>query len=121
MPVPSSPKRCGRGRLLLAHPDLELVVAAAAWNETEHEMRKRTVHLVAHGHLEEAAATHLLDDVPAMLLARIALVPRRCTPISWNRHAGGSRAIRLTRRQLPSRWPLTAASGPATTTSLGVA
>jgi len=64
-----------RGRLLLAHPDLELVVAAAAWNETEHELRKRTVHLVAHGHLEEAAATQLLDDVLAMLLTRIALVP----------------------------------------------
>lgn len=64
-----------RGRLLLAHPDLDLVVAAAAWSETEHELRKRTVQLVAYGHLEEAIASHLLDDVLAMLVTRVALVP----------------------------------------------
>ncbi len=64
-----------RGRLLLAHPDLDLVVAAAAWNETEHKLCEDTLHVVGHGHLQEAAATHRLDEVLAMLLARIALVP----------------------------------------------
>jgi hypothetical protein len=41
-----------RGRKLIAHPALELVVAADAWNETEHELRKRVALLVERGHLE---------------------------------------------------------------------
>ena len=35
-----------RGRAFLAHPALDLIVAADAWNETEHELRKRMVLLV---------------------------------------------------------------------------
>lgn len=34
-----------RGRKLLAHPGLDLFIAKYAWNETEHELRKRIVLL----------------------------------------------------------------------------
>ncbi len=39
-------KRCASAAALLAHPALDLIVAADAWNETEHELRKRMVLLV---------------------------------------------------------------------------
>ncbi len=65
-----------RGRQLLAHPDLDLLVAEAAWSETEHELRKRVALLVKHGHLAVAPATQLLDEVLATLSERITLVPR---------------------------------------------
>ena len=64
-----------RGRELLAHPDLDLVVAAAAWNETAHELRRRVAQLVAHGHLEQATAMRLLDEVLATLPTLVTLVP----------------------------------------------
>ena len=64
-----------RGRTLLAHPALDPVVAADAWNETEHELRKRVALLVERGHLEQAPATHLLDEVLATLAVRVTLVP----------------------------------------------
>jgi predicted nucleic acid-binding protein len=65
-----------RGRAILAHPSLDLIVAAEAWSETEHELRKRVALLVAHGHLEAEPATQLLDDVLATLAVRVTLVPQ---------------------------------------------
>lgn len=39
-----------RGRKLLAHSSLDLVVAAEAWSETQHELRKRVALLVERWH-----------------------------------------------------------------------
>ena len=64
-----------RGRELLAHPELDLVVAEAAWSETAHELRRRVAQLVAHGHLEQATAMRLLDEVLAALPTLVTLVP----------------------------------------------
>jgi predicted nucleic acid-binding protein len=63
-----------RGRELIAHPALELVVAADAWNETEHELRKRVALLVERGHLEAIPATQLLDEALTTTAARVTLV-----------------------------------------------
>jgi hypothetical protein len=65
-----------RGPKLLAHPLLDLFVAADAWSETEHELRKPVALLVERGHLEVAPAMQLLDEVLATLAARVSLVPR---------------------------------------------
>jgi hypothetical protein len=46
----------GRGRKLLAHPLLDLFVAADAWSETEHELRKCVAVLVERGYLQVAPA-----------------------------------------------------------------
>jgi predicted nucleic acid-binding protein len=65
-----------RGRALLVHPALDLLVAEDAWSETEHELRKRVARIVEGGHLEAATAQQLLDETLATLSARITLVPR---------------------------------------------
>jgi predicted nucleic acid-binding protein len=64
-----------RGRTLLAHPALDLVVAAQAWNETLYELRKRVALLVERGHLEAAPAAQLLDEALSTIAARVTLVP----------------------------------------------
>lgn len=43
-----------RGRELLSHPDLRVVVAEDQWNETEHELEKRLAAVVRQGHLSPA-------------------------------------------------------------------
>lgn len=65
-----------RGRRLLAHPALDLVVAADAWNETEHELRQRVALLVDRGYLAAGPATQLLDEALATIAARATLVPQ---------------------------------------------
>ena len=62
------------GRRLLAHPELDLVVAADAWSETEHELRKRVALLIQRGHLDTTTATKLLDDALAVLAVAVVIV-----------------------------------------------
>ncbi len=64
-----------RGRMLLAHPRLDLFIAADAWNETEHELRKRVALIVERGHLETAEAAQLLEDALTTITARVTFVP----------------------------------------------
>ncbi len=64
-----------RGRRLLAHPALDLVVAADAWSEAEHELRRRVALLAERGHLEEAVAAQLLDEALAAIVAGVAIAP----------------------------------------------
>ena len=80
-----------RGRRLLAHPDLDLAMAAEAWSEAEHELRKRTALLVERGHLEAGPAVRLLDEALAVITARVALVP----------HAVYSDRIEVARQRIP--------------------
>lgn len=63
-----------RGRTLLLHPNLDLLVASEVWGETEHELRKRVALLVERGHLQADPATQLLDDVLAAIAVRVTLV-----------------------------------------------
>lgn len=65
-----------RGRKLLTHPALDLAVAADAWSEAEHELRKRVALLIKRGHLEAAAAGELLDAAVASIANRAILAPR---------------------------------------------
>jgi predicted nucleic acid-binding protein len=64
-----------RGRKLLTHPELDLLVAAEAWNETYHELRQRVALLVERGHLAAAPAVELLNEALAAVAARITVVP----------------------------------------------
>lgn len=64
-----------RGRQLLAHPSLDLGIAAEAWSETTHELRKRVALLVQFGHLPPAPAMELLEDALSVVAARVTLVP----------------------------------------------
>lgn len=64
-----------RGRTLLAHPTLDLVLAADTWSETQHELRKRVDLLARHGHLELASANQLLDEALAVIAEGVALAP----------------------------------------------
>jgi hypothetical protein len=64
-----------RGRKLLAHPALDLFVAADAWKETEHALPQRVSLLAERGYLDSASATQLLETALAALAARVVLVP----------------------------------------------
>jgi predicted nucleic acid-binding protein len=64
-----------RGRKLLEHADLDLVLATETWEETEHELRKRTILLAQRGSLSEAQAAQLLAEALAPIAARVTLVP----------------------------------------------
>ena len=64
-----------RGRRLLARPDLDLVVAAEAMSETEHELRKRVAQLVERGHLEPAPAAQLFEEALATIAGKVTVIP----------------------------------------------
>lgn len=65
-----------RGRQILAHPNLDLVVAGEAMSEAEHELRKRVAIFVERGHLDAASAEQLLEDALATIAAKITVIPR---------------------------------------------
>jgi predicted nucleic acid-binding protein len=64
-----------RGRRLLAHPQIDLFVAIEAWNETEHELRKRAALVAERGFLDAGSAEDLLDQAITAVAARTVLVP----------------------------------------------
>ena len=64
-----------RGRQLLAHPGLDLVVAAEAWGETGHELRKRVVLMTERGFLQARPAAELLDAVTSALVDHMTVIP----------------------------------------------
>ncbi len=64
-----------RGRRLIAHPALDLFVAADAWSETEHELRRRVALLVERGYLAAAPADQLIVDALAAAAAHIIRIP----------------------------------------------
>lgn len=64
-----------RGRALLQHPDLDLVMAAEVWGETEHEPRKRAALLAQRGVLSETRAAQLVEDALAVIAVRVTVVP----------------------------------------------
>jgi predicted nucleic acid-binding protein len=66
-----------RGRELLAHPDLRVVVAEEQWDETQHELQRRIGVIVEQGRLTNDHAKRLYDEVLALVDGRvIEIVPR---------------------------------------------
>ncbi len=68
-----------RGRALILHPRVQLVVAEHQWNEVEHELARRLSILVARGRLTterrltlEEAVQHVLDVQGIEIIARSA-------------------------------------------------
>ena len=64
-----------RGRELLAHPALDLLVASEAWDETQHELRRRVALLAERGHLEDGEITRLLDAAVTAVTTVVTIVP----------------------------------------------
>jgi predicted nucleic acid-binding protein len=64
-----------RGRQLLAHRALDLIMAGDAWSEMVHELRRRVILLTQRGHLPEQGATVLLDDALAAVQSCVEIVP----------------------------------------------
>jgi hypothetical protein len=61
-----------RGRELLQNPDLELAMAADAWEETRHELGKRTALTVQRQLLSPDLAERRLSESTAVVLSRVA-------------------------------------------------
>ena len=49
-----------RGEELLAHPVLELVIAERAWDEAQHELRRRIGRMQLHGTVSASIGERLL-------------------------------------------------------------
>lgn len=64
-----------RGRKLLAHPDLDLVIAEEPWDEATHELLRRVELLIARGKLEEVAAAEFLDAAATVVRACVTVAP----------------------------------------------
>lgn len=66
-----------RGRALLSHPDLRIVVAEEQWEETEHELGRRMAIIVERAQLTAHQAQALQEAVEALIDARlIEVIPR---------------------------------------------
>ena len=68
-----------RGRALILHPRVQLVVAEHQWNEVEHELARRLSTLVARGRITterrltlEEAVQHLMDVQGIEIIAQSA-------------------------------------------------
>ena len=67
-----------RGRALLVHPDLRVVVAEEQWDETQHKLLRRLDAIIEQGRLTEEHAKRLYHDVLALVDGRvIEIIPRR--------------------------------------------
>jgi predicted nucleic acid-binding protein len=64
-----------RGRTLVRHSQLELVLASEAFSETEHELRKRVAQLGRYGRIGPSLARQFLDDAPIAISDRVTLAP----------------------------------------------
>ena len=65
----------GRGRKLIARPELELYIAESAWEEACHELSKRIAAMVQKGVFSSQVGQDLLADAIALAEARVSLVP----------------------------------------------
>jgi len=66
-----------RGRELLSQPELELVVAEEAWDETRHELNVRTRSLAQRGILDVSQASELLLAAYEVIESRVQIIPTR--------------------------------------------
>jgi predicted nucleic acid-binding protein len=75
-----------RGRALLAHPNLRVVVAADQWRETQYELDRRTELLVEQGRLTieqvsviQEAIQILVEDQVIEVILRVVYEPMEAT------------------------------------------
>jgi predicted nucleic acid-binding protein len=90
-----------RGREFLLHPELKLSVSARAWNEAQHELRRRAMAMVRHGHLTDETAVDTVRRAEALVSGRILLVPEAVYGPFESR-------ARLRIRRDPDDWPTVA-------------
>ncbi len=64
-----------RGRALVAHPQLDLFLAADTFSETAHELRRRVAQLERHGQVTPEEAEQLLDGSLSALDLAVSTVP----------------------------------------------
>ena len=64
----------GRGRELIARPELELYIAESAWEEACHELSKRIAAMVQKGVFSSQVGQDLLADAIALAEARVSLL-----------------------------------------------
>ncbi len=82
-----------RGRDLLSHPDLQVVVAEDQWNETLHELDKRLGAITQHRQLTSAQAQELRAAVHELVASHvIEVIPR-----SFYEHAESTARRRIPR------------------------
>ena len=60
---------------MLAVPVLDLVITAEAWDETQHELRRRTAVVAQRGNLTTEEAGAILTDARRLLRSHVAVVP----------------------------------------------
>jgi predicted nucleic acid-binding protein len=64
-----------RGRALISRNDLELFVAEAAWDEAQHELRKRIQAMVNQGKFSIETGEMLLETAFTLAEAKARLIP----------------------------------------------
>jgi predicted nucleic acid-binding protein len=62
-----------RGRALLGHEILDLIIAAEAWDETQHELRRRVDLIEQRGLLDSTSARQLLQDALTLIASRVTV------------------------------------------------
>jgi predicted nucleic acid-binding protein len=63
-----------RGRDFIAHDDLDLIVAAPAWSETLHEVRRRLDQTLQRGHIDAEEHAFILSQILTTLNTSLAVV-----------------------------------------------
>src|SRR5713101_7740880 len=63
-----------RGRELLEHPGLDLVLATETWGETRHELPKRIALFAERRELSKERTAEFLAEAIALIAARVTLV-----------------------------------------------
>jgi predicted nucleic acid-binding protein len=64
-----------RGRDLLAHPHLDLFIAAEASSEATHELRRRVILIAQRQRLEATVVNHLLTETLEAVETAVTMVP----------------------------------------------
>lgn len=85
----------------MRHPELKLSVSARAWNEAQHELRRRAVAMVRHGRLTEEAAADTLRHAGELVSSRVLMVPAAI-------YEPFEQQARLRIRRDPDDWPTVA-------------
>jgi predicted nucleic acid-binding protein len=91
-----------RGRELLAHPSLRVFVAAAQWEETNHELDRRLQILLDRGKLTLEQSRDLREALEEMLARRVIEV------VAPEVYAANEEAARRRVPRDPDDWPMVA-------------
>ena len=92
-----------RGRALISRPELELFVAASAWSEALHELRRRAAGMDRSRHLTSISGA-------AMLVAALAAVEPKLTRVAEADYQAHEAVARSRIPRDPDDWPTVAAA-----------